>query len=252
MAVGALGKARKRKAGGLWLRAPWAGFPPASSFWARWGLLSPAFLPRPGGVRRGVPPPQKRKVGKRPEGTASLHISAGTTGQSPVPCREGGLDSGPRLPRQCSAPAAALGGAGLPGVPPRPPAAHQGAGTSRLPRGVPAAGSAGLQRLRAAWGLCSHPGQRPLPAGSPGSPAPPASLPVTPRAALPREGPGGRLASGRSDRLGSPSWPARLSHSAGPTPARPPRTMKGLRKLQPGLVKSLLRAPAGPALLKGL
>ena len=141
---------------------------------------------------------------------------------------------GPRgsgRPRQCSAPARGSGaGSGLPG---RPPAAHPGADTSRVPSWVSAAASAGLQTLRAAGRPHSHTG--PQPPSAQQSPRrahfPPRARSTRRPAGLPSRHPLGGPAlggprrlvciPGPSDRLGSPSWPSRLSHSAGPT--HPPR-----------------------------
>lgn len=110
------------------------------------------------------------------------------------------------------------GGGGLAG---RPAAAHPGADTSRLPRGLSAAASAGLRVPRPAAGPRSHPGPQP---GRPPAPrlgpglagARPASLPVTPRAAQPRAGPGGSFAS----RAGPTGWAALPRPPARPAESR--------------------------------
>lgn len=147
--------------------------------------------------------------------------------------RPGPRDSG--LPPQRSAPCRRSWVGSC--LPERTPAAHQRADTSCFPCRVSEASSAGLQRRRAAWGPRSHPGRpplrtpqrlraRPLPAWSPDSRHRPASLPVTPRAALPREGPGGLLASG----AGQTGWAALPGRTSLVTALAPPsRALHGSR-----------------------
>lgn len=168
-------------------------------------------------------------------------------------CRGGGLDRGFWAPTTALRPRRTTGaGSGLAG---RPAAAHQGADTSRLPAralrrglsGAPeAAGGRGFplpssstaaeppafsahRRARAAPTSRPEPGSRGP--GRPPFPSPPGW--PSPGRALPA-----RLHPGRSDRLGSPSWPARLSHGAGPTLQRPLRIPAGADR-PPSLARSL-------------
>lgn len=215
----------RQAASGSALSGP--GFPPLSS-WARWGLLSL-------GLGGGGPPSAREDSGEEAG-------RAGRTDTSipPVPAAN---------PRPSGAPAAGRPALGL-GLraqcssrahPPGSPRRRHIAAPARRPRGR----SARLRRLRAAWGLRSHPGRRPPPrariraAPTPAEPGPAPRLPSRhPPGGPAPPGPRRPLASGPVRPAGQP-FPARPAESPrGPHPRR--------RRAQPARAareKSLLCAP---------
>lgn len=224
MEVGTLGQARKRKAGAPGSEPPGPGFPPLSSS-GRGGGCSASVSPSAWG--EGGPPSAREESGEEAGGARTdtsipPHRRGQNSGRSRAPRREGGLDAGSRLPEQCSAPAAASGGLGAPGAHPlgSPRRRHISA-PARGPRGRlsgarEAAGGLGAPLpSRSAAAARPHPRRAHFPPGArarrPRFPSPP-GRPCPGRAQAAGSHPG------RSDRLGRPSWPARLSHGAGPTP----------------------------------
>lgn len=217
------------RAGSLGVRTLWALdlYPSAlpRALWARGKLLPPlgTLLLPPGapsnaGKERGGEG-RRRYTSRRNQQPSSLLLPAGETEaeSGKRPAGKAARTPGFRAPAAALRPPGRSGAAG--GLAGRPAAAHPGADTSRLPRGLSAAASAGL---RVPWpaGPRSHPGPQPPrqpaaraaraaratpPSGrEPRAGRRPASLPVTPRAAQPREGPGGSFAS----RAGRTCWAA--------------------------------------------
>lgn len=220
MEVGTLGQARKRKAGAPGSEPPGPGFPPLSSS-GRGGGCSASVSPSAWG-KGGSHLRERGKWGRGRRGTDRYqHPSTSPRAKlRPEPSAPQRRRPGRRFPapRTVLRPRRSLGWArGSRGAPPRltKAQAHLGsrAGSPRpAQRGSGGCGRPGGSAPIPVGGRrapASAP--RPLPAGSPGSPAP---LPVTPRAALPREGPGGRLASGPVRPAGPPflARPAESRH----------------------------------------
>lgn len=267
MEVGTQGKARKRKAGRLWLRALGGGLPPVFLLGEVGAALSSVSAPAWGwgGGRSHL-----RKRGKREEagGARTRHQHPSFTSPlaqlRPEPSVLQRRRPGLRAPGSPTVlrPGRSLGWCRPPHPTPRPPDPPTPGSPRRRHISAPARGA--LRPAHRGSRDCGRPGgsapilvggrsaasaPRPLPAGSPARRH--RGLPSRHPPGGPARG-GPWLASGRSDRLGSPSWPARLSHSAGPTPRPPAWHSEGAPKLQPGLVKSLLCAPARTTLLKDL